>query len=155
MLTLPEDIFALLAPFAPLFSRRVWRYVPILAIGAILAPGRRMVSSALRTVGLAHVRRFQNYHRVLSRAVWSSRRASRILLGLLVETLAPDGPLVLGIDETIERRRGAKIAAAGIYRDPVRSSRRHARQSERTALGLPDAARAHPPSQVACGLCRS
>src|SRR5215472_15845134 len=125
MLTLPEDIFALLAAFAPLFSRRVWRYVPVLVVGAILAPGRRMVSTVLRTMGLGQTRRFQNYHRVLSRAVWSSRQASRILLGLLVATFAPAGPLVLGIDETIERRRGAKIAAAGIYRDPVRSSRSH------------------------------
>jgi DDE superfamily endonuclease len=125
MLTLPEDIFALLAPFAPLFSRRVWRYVPTLVVGAILAPGRRMVSTVLRAVGLAQVRRFQNYHRVLSRAVWSSLKASRILLGLLVATFAPAGPLVVGIDETIERRRGKKIATAGIYRDPVRSSRSH------------------------------
>jgi hypothetical protein len=84
-----------------------------------------MVSTALRAVGLGQVRHFQNYHRVLSRAVWSSLGASRILLGLLVAAFAPDGPLVLGIDETIERRRGAKIAAAGIYRDPVRSSRGH------------------------------
>src|SRR5260221_1567273 len=125
MLTLPDDMFALLASFAPLFSRRVWRYVPILVVGAILAPGRRMVSTVLRSGGLGQTRRIQNYHRALSRAVWSSRRASRILLGLLVATFAPTGPLVLGIDETIERRRGAKIAAAGIYRDPVRSSRSH------------------------------
>ncbi len=125
MLTLPDDMVALLASFAPLFSRRVWRYVPVLVVGALLAPGRRMVSTALRAVGLGHVRHFQNYHRVLSRAVWSSLGASRILLGLLVASFAPEGPLVLGIDETIERRRGAKIAAAGIYRDPVRSSRSH------------------------------
>jgi hypothetical protein len=116
---------ALLASFAPLFSRRVWRYVPVLVVGALLAPGRRMVSTVLRAVGLGQVRHFQNYHRVLSRAVWSSLGASRILLGLLVATFAAEGPLVLGIDETIERRRGAKIAAAGIYRDPVRSSRSH------------------------------
>jgi hypothetical protein len=51
MLSLPENLFALLAPFAPLFSRRVWRYVPILVVGALLAPGRRMVSTAWRTVG--------------------------------------------------------------------------------------------------------
>jgi DDE superfamily endonuclease len=125
MFTLPEDMVALLGAFVPLFSRRVWRYVPVLVVGALLAPGRRMVSTALRTVGLGQTRRFQNYHRVLSRAIWSSRKASRILLGLLVATFVPAGPLVLGIDETIERRRGAKIAAAGIYRDPVRSSRSH------------------------------
>ena len=125
MLTLPADMFALLASFAPLFSRRVWRYVPVLVVGAVLAPGRRMVSTALRTLGLGHVTHFQNYHRVLNRAVWSSLAASRLLLGLLVTAFAPQGSLVFGIDETIERRRGAKIAAAGIYRDPVRSSHSH------------------------------
>jgi hypothetical protein len=84
-----------------------------------------MVSSVLRTVGLSQEQHFQTYHRVLNRAVWSSLKASRTLLYLLVCAFAPDGPLVLGSDETIERRRGAKIAAAGIYHDPVRSSHNH------------------------------
>ena len=121
MLSLPDDRVALLAPFAPLFSRRVWRSGPVLVVGALLAPGRRMVSTVLRTVGLGGIPNFQHDHRVVNRAVWSSLRASHRLLGLLVATFAPEGPLVLGIDETIERRRGRKIAAAGIYRDPVRS----------------------------------
>jgi DDE superfamily endonuclease len=125
MLTLPADRVALLAAFAPRFSRRVWRSVPGWVAGALLAPGRRMVSTVVRAVGLGHVRHFQNDHRVLSRAVWSGLGASRILLGLLVASCAPAGPLVLGIDEPIERRRGATIAAAGIDRDPVRSSRSH------------------------------
>jgi hypothetical protein len=82
MLLLPADIVALLAPFAPLFSRRTWRHVPILVVGALLAPGRRMVSSALRAVGLAHLPTFQTDHRVLNRAVWSSLSTSHILLRL-------------------------------------------------------------------------
>jgi hypothetical protein len=93
--------------------------------GAILAPGKRIVAPALRAVGLEHERRFCRYHRVLSRAVWSSREVSSVLLGLLVEAFVPEGPLVLGIDETLERRRAKKISAKGIYRDPVRSSREH------------------------------
>ncbi len=76
-------------------------------------------------MGLQEERRFCRYHRVLSRAAWSSREASRVLLGLLVKTFVPEGPLVVGIDETLERRRGKKIAAKGIYRDPVRSSHSH------------------------------
>jgi hypothetical protein len=44
---------------------------------------------------------------------------------LLVRLGAPSGPLIFGIDDTIERRRGAKMAAKGIYRDPVRSSHSH------------------------------
>jgi hypothetical protein len=125
MLLLPPAIMTYLTAFAPLFSSRVWRHVPLLVAGAILAPGHRMVSSVLRVVGLSHVRSFQTYHRVLNRAKWSSLDASRILLRLLLAVFAPPGPLVCGLDETIERRRGTKIAAAGIYRDPVRSSHSH------------------------------
>ena len=114
-----------MAPFAPLFSERVWQHVQVLLAGAILAPGKRTVSSALRAMGLEHHKQFHRYHRVLSRASWSSLAASRVLLGLLVELFVPDGPLVVGIDETLERRWGQKIAARGIYRDPVRSSHGH------------------------------
>jgi hypothetical protein len=125
VLTLPPDIMAILATFAPVFSRPVWCHALVLLIGAILAPGQRMVSSVLRVMGLDHLSSFQTYHRVLNRAVWSSLDVSRLLLGLLIMAFAPDGAVVIGIDETIERRRGAKIAAKGIYRDPVRSSHSH------------------------------
>jgi hypothetical protein len=125
MRTLPTTMVQVLAPFVPLFSERVWAHVRLLLAGAILAPGKRTVASALRAVGLQQERRFCRYHRVLSRAAWSSRQASRVLLGLLVETFVPEGPLVVGIDETLERRRGKKIAAKAIYRDPVRSSHSH------------------------------
>jgi len=112
-----------LASFAPLFSKRVWQHAQLLLVGAILAPGKRTVASALRAMGLDQQKRFHPYHRVLSRAGWSSRKASRVLLGLLVEAFVPEGsPLVVGIDETLERRYGRKIAARGVYRDPVRST---------------------------------
>jgi len=93
--------------------------------GAILAPGKRTVSSGLRVMGLSQERHFQNYHRVLNRAAWSSRKASQILLNQLIATFVPTGVLVMGIDDTIERRKGKRIAAKGIYRDPVRSSESH------------------------------
>ncbi len=124
MLTLPPDIMAVLTTFAPLFTRPVWQHVQVLLVGAILAPGRRMVSSVLRVMGLEQVASFGCYHRVLNRAVWSSREASHLLLILVIRIVAPSGPLVLGIDETIERRRGRTITAAGYYRDPVRSTKR-------------------------------
>jgi hypothetical protein len=65
-------------------------------------------------MGLDQHERFHRYHRVLSHACWSSVKASRVLLGLVVETFVPEGsPLVVGIDETLERRYGKKIAAKG------------------------------------------
>jgi hypothetical protein len=115
-----------LRPFEAVFSERVWEWVKVLVVGTILAPGQRTVTAALRVMGLSGERQFQNYHRVLNRATWSSRDLSRRMLLLLVRTFVPaDQPVVVGLDETIERRRGAKIAAKGIYRDPVRSSRGH------------------------------
>jgi hypothetical protein len=123
MRTLPPKMVQVLTPFALLFSKRVWQHAQVLLIGAILAPGRRTVSSALRAMGLDQEKRFHRYHRVLSRASWSSREASHVLLGLLVKAFVPEGdPLVVGIDETLERRWGKKIAAKGVYRDPVRST---------------------------------
>jgi hypothetical protein len=114
--TLPTAMIRVLTPFAPLFSKRVWQHAQVLLMGAILAPGKRTVAAALRAMGLESERTFHRYHRVLSRASWSSREASWVLLRLLVETFVPDGPLVVGIDETLERRRGKKIRARGIYR---------------------------------------
>src|ERR1700680_2261610 len=124
MLDLPRKIIQVLRCFEEVLSERVWEWAKVLLIGAILAPGERTVTAVLRVMGLQHEKQFQNYHRVLNRAKWSSRALSRILLRLLVQLLVPaDAPIVVGIDETIERRRGAKIAAKGIYRDPVRSSK--------------------------------
>jgi DDE superfamily endonuclease len=122
MRTLPATMIRLFAPFAPLFSKRVFRHAQVLLVGTILAPGQRTVSSALRVMGLGQQKRFHCYHRVLSRASWSSVEASRLLLRLLVEAFVPEGPLVLGLDETLERRYGKKIRAKGVYRDPVRST---------------------------------
>src|SRR6478736_2471083 len=122
MRDLPSGIIQVLRPFEWAFSERVWEWAKILLVGAILTPGIRTVTAALRVMGLSQERQFQNYHRVLNRASWSSRTLSRILLRLLIRTFVPaDAPIVVGLDEHLERRRGAKIAAKGISRDPVRS----------------------------------
>jgi DDE superfamily endonuclease len=122
LFSLPFLFTSVFRAFAPLFSNRVWRQAQLLLLGAMLAPGQRTVTSCLRILGLGQERRFVNYHRVLSRARWRGREASRLLLGLLVNRFVPTGPIVLGVDDTIERRRGQRIQAKGIYRDPVRSS---------------------------------
>ncbi len=74
---LPDAIILVLAPFAPLFSERVWQHAQVLLLGAMLTPGTRTVTGALRVMGLALERHFTNYHRVLNRATWSQaeRRA--------------------------------------------------------------------------------
>ena len=118
-----SDLVALLQTFAPLFSARVWPSAQELLLGAILAPGKRTVCSILRVLGLGNLVHFQNYHRVLNRAQWSARLGARLLFDELVRAFGGAGPLVLGLDETIERRWGRCIAARGIYRDAARSSK--------------------------------
>lgn len=127
MFTLPlTDIVPVLVQFAPVFSGRVWNHAVVLVLGAILSPEKRTVTAALRVMGLSEEKQFGKFHRVLSRAVWSSLALSRILLGLLVTLLlSADSPLPLVIDETLERRQGAKIRAKGVFRDAVRSSKEH------------------------------
>jgi hypothetical protein len=123
MFPVPAELESILLAFSPLFTRPTWRNARVLLIGAMLALTRRTVSAALRAVGLAYEPHFVNYHRVLSRAAWSGLRAAQILLGLLVAALPPGFPILLLVDETLERRKGRKIRAKGVYRDAVRSSR--------------------------------
>ena len=121
----PEVLEGWMRPFRCHFTAAAWRHVLVLVGGALLAPGRRRVAAALRVMGLGEVAGFAVYHRVPSQGHWCSRAVARRLLLLLVAAFAPDGPVVVGLDDTIERRWGARIAARGIYRDPVRSSHGH------------------------------
>lgn len=124
MPSLPPALAAVMVAFRPLFSNPVYDRAVVLVVGALLAVRTRTVAAALRVTGHADGP-FSAYHRVLSRARWSCRGAARVLLVLLVERFVPQGPVVVGLDDTIERRWGPKIEARGIYRDPVRSSRGH------------------------------
>src|SRR3712207_3843536 len=121
----PAILAQRMAPFQALFTQPTWQNLLVLVAGSLLAPGRRTVTSALRIMGLREKTTFTNFHRVLNRNRWSGRASARCLLTLLLTAFVPNGPVVIGIDETIERRWGAKIKARGIYRDPVRSSHGH------------------------------
>ena len=121
---MPPALAAVMVAFRPLFDHRVFERAVVLTAGALLAVRTRTVAAALRVTGHDDTR-FSAYHRVLSHARWSCLGAARILFSLVVDRFVPDGPVIVGIDDTIERRWGAHIEARGIYRDPVRSSHGH------------------------------
>src|ERR671927_783328 len=123
--SVPQVVAEWMRPFTLCFTAAVWRHVLVLVAGTLLVPGRRTVTAALRVMGLGHTSSFALYHRVLSTGRWSSRAVAHRLLLLLVAAFVPQGPVVIAIDDTIERRWGAKIKARGISRDPVRSSHGH------------------------------
>jgi hypothetical protein len=119
----PSTTGRLLAPFRRLFTRPTLRRLETMAAGVLLASGQRTVAAALRAVGKDGDAGFSGFHRVLNAARWSALEGARLLLMLIVAAFVPEGLVVIGLDDTIERRKGSRIAAKGIYRDPVRSSK--------------------------------
>ena len=111
---LPKAIILMFAPFAPLFSHRVWCQARVLRLGAIWAPKTRTVTAALCVMGLATERRLTNDHRDVNRTTGSTGQAGRMLLRWLITWLMPAGDtIVLGADDTVERRSGRKIRWVG------------------------------------------
>src|SRR3954467_11137379 len=123
--TLPRTLADWMIPFFSCFTGSTWKHVLVLVAGALLSPGRRTVTAALRVMALDQTASFAVYHRVLSTACWSARLVAERLPRLLVAAFVRQGPVVIGLDDTIERRWGTQIKARGIYRDPVRSSQGH------------------------------
>src|SRR5437660_8714733 len=103
-----------LAPFAALFTQPTWLNAVALATGALLCLNRRTVCAALRAMDGATDKGFSRFHRFLSCAQWSGLQGSQILLGLLQKAFVPDGePLVIAVDDSVERRRGVRIRDKG------------------------------------------
>jgi hypothetical protein len=102
--------------FRPCFTAPVWNHILVLVAGAVLAPGKRTVTQALRVIGLADAPGYGRYHEALNRARWDSRDVARRLLRHLLAVLWPDGEVVIAIDDTIERRWGAKIKSMPLRR---------------------------------------
>ena len=120
---LPPIILSLLANFAGVFTCPTWKNAQTLLIEAILCPCKRTVSSALRVMGLANATNFSKYHRVLNGSKWDSWQFVKISLGLLLPLIPKDWPILVAMDETVERRKGKRIVAKGCYRDSCRSTK--------------------------------
>src|ERR1700733_1248615 len=122
MPSLPRNVATVFNAFSHLFTLPTFAHIQVMLVGAILCQGRRRVSSILRVMGLSQEKRFEKYHRVFNRAKWNSMMGAKILLGLLVKLLPAALPILIVVDDTIERRHGKKIKAKGCYRDAVRST---------------------------------
>ncbi len=124
-LHLPPSFLAWLSPFLAAFSRRTRSTTAALATGALLAVGPRTVTNCLRALGLAEhpsanpsgFAGFTAFHRMLNRNAWSGLALARTLLHMIVAAFVPSGPIIIGLDHTLERRRGPRIGPAGRFYD--------------------------------------
>lgn len=104
------------------FTSPSWEHVLVLVMGAGLAPGKRTVSAGLRMTGRAAAQNVSSCHQLLTRARWTPHAMARHRLSLVVTRLVPDGPVVIGMDDTLERRGGAgsrRAASAAIPSAPA------------------------------------
>jgi len=109
MPTLPPEILTLISCFACIFTGPSWENAQLLLTGAILYRGARRISCILTIMGLGNEKHFDKYHRFLNRAQWSGLALSQILFGLLLKLVPESCPILIAIDETIERRKGKRI----------------------------------------------
>jgi len=120
-LQLPPSFLAWLAPFLAAFSRRSRPTAAALTVGALLAVGPRTVTNCLRVLGLAKHPSFTAFHRVLNRNTWSGSALARTLLHKVVAAFVSSGPIIIGLDHTLERRRGPRIGPASRFYDALRT----------------------------------
>lgn len=120
--SIPPAALPLLLHLAPAFTEPTFRRAVVLLGAALLTTGRRTVSNLLRTAGILAPGDPSSYRRVLSEASWSSLRLAAALTRFVVLHFAPDGPLALVGDDTVDEHRGKKVYGKARHRDPIRSS---------------------------------
>jgi hypothetical protein len=153
--TLPATMRYGFWQLAPLCSQDASLQAPKRRVGTVLPSWRRTKSSSLRAMGLDQEKHVHHYHGAVSRASWSSRQVSRVLLGLLVEAFVPDGtPLVVA---SVRRQNDATERRLGPRRLPRPSPfypREH-REEQRPQMGLRNVVGGGPLGFSEYGLCPS
>ncbi len=125
MLALPAAARPLLLALTdPLLQPTAQRLL-LLTVGAILTTGRRTVTRILATVHPLAPGHFSDYHRVFSRASWSTWAVGKVLARSVLELLPPDEPVLGAGDDTVAPHRGQRVYGKGRHRDAVRSSHSH------------------------------
>lgn len=113
---------SILLAFVPLFSDRGFVLLGELTTAWVLCPGRRTVTNMIRASGFSEERPHDAYHSFLRKGAWSLEALWNTTTLLLVSRLAPTGPVVLALDDTLFHRAGPKVEGAGKFRDAVRST---------------------------------
>src|SRR6266576_339676 len=117
-LPLPGSLASLLAAFGPLFTAPSFRTFCGLACGFLSQAGKRSVCGMLAGAGLSRLWPHDRAHQFFSRARWNADDLGLAVAKLVVALLVPAGePVVVAIDDTLFRRRGKKIWAAGWFHD--------------------------------------
>ena len=121
---LTSSFHVLLKSFESVFTKPSLRTFMTLMTGWIASVRHRYVTELIYggdQVGVGHWSRF---HRFFSHYAWSLDRLCLVLTGLLLAAFAPEGVVLLALDDTLCRKRGLNLFGAGMHHDPLLSSGR-------------------------------
>jgi len=114
---LTADVTAWINRLASLLDPRYrWRLLPLMA-GLLFATGRRTVSSWLRAAALG--KDYQDYYYFVSALGDKVKTLAAAVLHIAVEVIAPQGRILLALDDTPTKRYGPKVEGAGIHHNPT------------------------------------
>ena len=122
MLPLPSAAEPLFLNLSVAFTQPTFQRAVLLAVGTIVALGRRTVSRLLWTMRESLDAHASTYHRVFSRAVWSLWALGKVLATAILAFLPPDQPVLVPLDDTVAQHRGPRVYGKGRHRDAVRST---------------------------------
>ncbi|MGH9267980.1 MAG: IS701 family transposase [Acidimicrobiales bacterium] len=91
----------------------------------VVATGRRTICGMVAVMDPATRSAHDAYHRLVRAGAWSLEALWAAMVGVVIEHLSGDGPIVCYLDDTLFHRAGRKVEGAGSYRDAVRSTRSH------------------------------
>jgi len=116
--TLPGSLTRVIASFRVCFTAPTFTTFTMLVAGLYAQPVRRTVCGMLTGVGLAGLWHHSRAHRFFATAKWNPREVGLIVAELIVTQLLPvDGAVTVAVDDTLFRRRGKKVHAAGWFHD--------------------------------------
>ena len=112
--------------FASCFTKPSFQTFGVIVTGWLRGHGRRIVTRILLAGDGLKVKTFSCYHRFFSQARWAVDAIGRVMLTLVLEFIPEDAPIVVAVDDTLNRKTGKRIWAAAMHHDPLLSTARRA-----------------------------
>lgn len=96
-----------------------------ITLGWILCTGRRTITGIIRTAGPDATKSHDAYQRFFSGAKWQMDELWKVLFFMIIKLLPDQQSIFIVGDDTLLKHYGRKIWGAGLYREAVRSSKKH------------------------------
>ena len=121
-MTLTSTMEASIQQFASCFTRPSFQTFSVIAAGWLLGHGRRVVTRILLAGDGLTVKTFSCYHRFFSQARWAVDALGRVVFQMVLKFIPEDDPITTAVDDTLNRKTGKSIWAAGMHHDPLLST---------------------------------